>query len=220
MLHRVALWSLYVLIPVAAWLVLAAVRTGRFRHLYHRHLGESRRERQFLASLAFFLTFAIVRALTHAIHARRGPFHILQMGGRHIHHMVWGISLLLVVGYGWLMQVGTGMGQSSRVMARVMALLYGIGAALTLDEFALWLNLEDVYWLPQGRESVQAVLLFGSLLSVGVWGARFIRALGRESWRLVKYPALAIPHARHLHRRHKQRRERRKREREREKQPV
>jgi hypothetical protein len=216
--HHIALWSLFVLVPVAAWLVLAAVRTGRFRLIYHHHLQESRRERQFLASVAFFLTFAIVRTLTHAIHAGRGPFHNVQLGGRHIHHMVWGISLLLVVGYGWLMQVGTGMGQSSRVMARVMALLYGIGAALTLDEFALWLNLEDVYWLPQGRESVQAALLFGSLLSAGMWGAPFLRGLARESLRLIKFPALAIPHARHLHRRRKLRRERRKRERER--QPV
>ena len=135
--HHIALWSLFVLVPIAAWLVLAAIRTGRFRLIYQHHLRESRRERQFLASLAFFVTFAIVRTLTHAIHAGRGPFHNVQLGGRHIHHMVWGISLLLVVGYGWLMQVGTGMGQSSRVMARIMALLYGIGAALTLDEFAL-----------------------------------------------------------------------------------
>jgi hypothetical protein len=218
MLRHVALWSLYVLVPVAAWLVLAAVRTGRFRHIYHHHLQESRRERQFLASLAFFVTFAVARILTHAIHSGRGPFHNVQFGGRHIHHMVWGISLLLFVGYGWLMQVGTGMGQSSRVMARTMALLYGMGAALTLDEFALWLNLEDVYWLPQGRESVQVALLFGSLLSAGMWGAPFLRALARNSLRLVKYPALAIPHARHIHQRRRIRREQRKRDRER--QPV
>jgi hypothetical protein len=212
--HHIALWSLFVLVPIATWLVLAAVRTGRFRLIYQHHLRESRRERQFLASLAFFVTFAVVRALTHAIHAGRGPFHNVQLGGHHIHHMVWGISLLLVVGYGWLMQVGTGMGQSSRVMARLMAILYGIGAALTLDEFALWLNLEDVYWLPQGRESVQVAMLFGSLLSAGLWGLPFLRGLARESWRLIKFPALAIPHARHIHRRRKLRRERRKRERD------
>lgn len=218
MMHHIALWSLFVLVPVSAWLVLAAIRTGRFSHLYHHHLRDSRRERQFLASLSFFITFAIARVLTHAIHAGRGPFHNMQIGGRHIHHMVWGISLLLVVGYGWLMQVGTGMGQSSRALARLMALLYGIGAALTLDEFALWLNLEDVYWLPQGRESVQVALLFGSLLSAGMWGLPFVRGLARESLRLIKFPALAIPHARHLHRRRKLRRALKKRERDR--QPV
>ena len=59
-----------------------------------------------------------------------------------------------------------------------MALLYGAGAALTLDEFALWLNLEDVYWSQEGRASIDAVILFGALLSAGIWGRGFLRALG------------------------------------------
>ena len=48
-----------------------------------------------------------------------------------------------------------------------------MGAALTLDEFALWLNLANVYWSRQGRESIDAVVLFGSLLAIGTWGAPF-----------------------------------------------
>jgi hypothetical protein len=52
-----------------------------------------------------------------------------------------------------------------------MAILYGLGAALTLDEFALWLNLRDVYWAREGRSSIDAVILFGSLLAIGAWGA-------------------------------------------------
>jgi hypothetical protein len=52
-----------------------------------------------------------------------------------------------------------------------MAILYGLGAALTLDEFALWLNLRDVYWAKEGRSSIDAVILFGSLLAIGAWGA-------------------------------------------------
>jgi hypothetical protein len=59
-------------------------------------------------------------------------------------------------------------------------LLYGAGAALTLDEFALWLNLEDVYWAREGRASIDAVILFGALLLIGVWGGRFLGALVRE----------------------------------------
>jgi hypothetical protein len=57
---------------------------------------------------------------------------------------------------------------------------------LTLDEFALWLRLKDVYWSREGRESVDAVVIFGGLLSVGVWGAPFIHALLRESARLLR----------------------------------
>ena len=52
-----------------------------------------------------------------------------------------------------------------------MAILYGVGAALTLDEFALWLNLRDVYWSAEGRSSIDAIILFGALLSASSWGA-------------------------------------------------
>ena len=62
-----------------------------------------------------------------------------------------------------------------------MSFLYGVGAALTLDEFALWLNLQDVYWERQGRESIDAVLLFGALLGIGVIGGRFVAAVAREA---------------------------------------
>jgi hypothetical protein len=185
MSRRIALWLIRITVPLAAWLVISAVLTGRISELYRVHFADMRRERLFLASLAFFITFAIVRLLTHAIRAGEGPFHNLVVGGRHIHHMVYGISLLLVVGYTWLAQAGTGMPGTTPWPSRITSLLYGLASALTLDEFALWLNLKDVYWLPQGRESVKAVLLFGSLLSSTFWGAPFLHALGREAVRLI-----------------------------------
>lgn len=185
MSRELATWSLRIVVPLALLLVLFSVVSGRLSAIYRQNLGETWRERVFLASFAFFVTFALVRALTHAIRAGVGPFHNLSVGGRHIHHMVWGISLLLLVGYGWLLEVGSGVSGTSTWMGRVMALFYGIGAALTLDEFALWLNLEDVYWLPKGRESIDAVLLFGSLLSIGIWGGPLIRAMIREALRVV-----------------------------------
>ena len=70
--------------------------------------------------------------------------------------MVWGILLLLGVGYGWLIQIGTGISGTSRTAGIALSILYGVGAALTLDEFALWLNLRDVYWEREGRESIHA----------------------------------------------------------------
>ena len=136
--------------------------------------------------LGFYIAFAGIRALTHAIRAGRGPFHDVAMHGRHIHHLVWGIVLLLAVGYAWLAQVGLGTSRSSIVGSRITAILYGIGAALTLDEFALWLRLEDVYWSREGRESVEAVLLFGGLLSVGLWGGRFLQGLVRATARVLR----------------------------------
>ena len=61
-----------------------------------------------------------------------------------------------------------------------MSILYGVGAALTLDEFALWLNLKDVYFVREGRSSIDAVVLFGSLLAIGGWGAPFFRGLTKR----------------------------------------
>src|SRR5207302_750578 len=82
-----------------------------------------------------------------SIRAGIGPFHNVSAGGTHVHHLVWGIALLIAVGYVWLLEVGVG----SSWIASLTAILFGVGAALTLDEFALWLNLQDVYWDRQGR---------------------------------------------------------------------
>ena len=152
------------------------------KKLYHFHFGNERRERLFLASVGFLLTFAVVRSITHLIRAGVGPFHNVTSGGLHIHHLVWGILLLLAVGYLWLIEAGVG----SNWVASLTAVAYGVGAALTLDEFALWLNLQDVYWARQGRQSVDAVAIFGGLLSMGIWGGPFLFGLGRELRRLTR----------------------------------
>jgi hypothetical protein len=100
--------------------------------------------------------------------------------GRHIHHLVWGILILLFVGYGWLMDLGRSHSPLSVFLGRLMSVCYGVGAALTLDEFSIWLDLEpDAYWSSSGRLSIDAIILFGSLLAVGAWGAPFFRGLHR-----------------------------------------
>ena len=139
----------------------------------------------FLASLSFFVTFALTRLITHAARARDNPFQLL-VGGIHVHHLVWGILLLLLVGYTWLVQADAGSDRASRSLSRITAGLYGVGAALTLDEFALWLNLEDVYWEREGRASIDAVALFGALVSAGLWGGPFFRAVTRHASRLFR----------------------------------
>ncbi len=88
--------------------------------------------------------------------------------------MTFGISGLITVGYLWLLEIGT---NEQRRASLVTSAVYGSGAALTLDEFALWLNLEDDYWNKQGRESIDAVALFGSLLVLSVLGKGFVAEL-------------------------------------------
>src|SRR5438128_463678 len=115
----------------AAVVVVAAVFAGLLGHLtlrapgaatrlYRKHLAATRRERLFLASVTFFLTFFVLRGITHAIRSGIPPFRDITAGGTHVHHLVWGILLLLAVGYGWLAQVGTGMEGSSPWGSRVM----------------------------------------------------------------------------------------------------
>ncbi len=155
--------------------------------LYRFHFKSERRERLFLASIGFLVTFGVVRAITHMIRAGVGPFQNVTTGGLHIHHLVWGILILLLVGYLWLIQVGTGESPAPTWFSRATAVAYGIGAALTLDEFALWLNLQDVYWGGPGRESIDAVVIFAALLSVGIWGGPFFGAAARELFKLLRW---------------------------------
>ena len=151
------------------------------REAYLEHFeGQHRRERQFISTTGFFLTFALTRAVTHAIKSGKGPFHnIGGKGGPHIHHMTFGIICNLFVGYLWVLQLGTRERPSAR-LSRVTSFLFGAGSALTLDEFALWLNLEDDYWSSKGRESIDAVVLFGAMLSLGALGGGVLPKFGRR----------------------------------------
>jgi hypothetical protein len=147
-------------------------------HLHH-HLGP-RRERAMFATLGFVVALAITRGITTWLHYRgAGPNGGIVVDGVHIHHLVFGIFGLLAVGYGWLLLFGIENGPS-RLAFRLTALVYGICAALILDEFALWLNLRDVYWQRQGRESVEALCIFGGLLLWAVLIAPFARAVWRH----------------------------------------
>jgi hypothetical protein len=94
------------------------------------------------------------------------------------------------VGYVWTYRWGFGH-PGSRWGSRVSAASYGIASALTLDEFALWLDLQDDYWDKQGRKSIDAVAIFGGLLTMGVAGKSAIQELAHvRHGRLgeAKYP--------------------------------
>ncbi|MEV7773481.1 hypothetical protein [Kitasatospora sp. NPDC086791] len=114
---------------------------------------------------AFVLTFVGTRVITRLIRAGRGPFRDVEVGGTHVHHQVYGILAMLVAG---AMEFAY---RPDPPGAQILAALFGAGAALTLDEYALWLHLEDVYWSGEGRKSVDAAFLavaVGLLLVAGV----------------------------------------------------
>lgn len=150
----------------------------------YRSTFDSRRERLLVSAVAFLLGFLGARAITESIRLEIGPFHDVQVQGVHIHHLVWGIMLLLFVGYLWLAQIGTGLEGGSRMASLATAALFGLGAALTLDEFALWFYLADVYRSADGRKSVDAVVVFGAVLWIGYLAGPFTVALTRELQRI------------------------------------
>src|SRR5579863_9635911 len=173
-------WFILLLAVAGTAFLLLLLQGTPFGKAIHERIPDRPRRRLFVASVSFFLTFAGVRAVVFAILHDIPPFHFIEQGGRHIHHLVFGIIILLGVGYGWLAEIGTGADDTSILLSRLMSILYGVGAALTLDEFALWLNLRDVYWAPQGRASIDAVILFGALLAMGSWGAPLLHSSGKR----------------------------------------
>lgn len=164
-------WFILLLTVAGTTALLLIIHGTSFGQAIHDRIPDRPRRRLFIASVSFFLTFAGVRAVVYAVLHHIPPFHFIESGGRHVHHLVIGIIILLLVGYGWLCEIGVGTDGSSLFVGRLMSILYGVGAALTLDEFALWLNLRDVYWSPEGRSSIDAMILFGSLLAASAWGA-------------------------------------------------
>ena len=145
--------------------MLTGFITSEVARVYQEGIVDAGKEPALFALFAFLLTFAFIRTSTHLI--RRGvkwwPGNV-QVKGTHIHHLVWGILLLIVVGY-----LGVVLEPASP-WHEVLAILFGVGTALTLDEFALWLNLRDVYWSHEGRRSIDAVIVAGILGAVVLIG--------------------------------------------------
>ncbi len=132
------------------------------RAAVHEELDAGQRA-ALLSWLAFTTTFGAVRGITWGIRAGKGPFRNLSVGGEHLHHYMWGIGLLAGVG-----AIGVH-GEDSQRKHPAVAISYGAGLALIIDEFALLLDLKDVYWARQGRISVD--LGIGGIAAVGSYFA-------------------------------------------------
>jgi len=158
--------------------LLVLLQLTRLGFLVRATIPDRPRRRMFIASVSFLLTFAGVRILVHRIVQHEGHFQWVVVHGHHIHHLVWGILILLLVGYGWLLDLGRLHTPLAIFFSRLMSVGFGVGAALTLDEFSLWLDLEpDSYWSSAGRLNIDAIIFFGALLAVGAGGAPFFQGL-------------------------------------------
>ncbi|HEY6655094.1 MAG TPA: hypothetical protein VI028_13285 [Solirubrobacterales bacterium] len=135
--------------------------TASIGSAYQHGIVDTGREPHFLFFVAFLLTFGFIRTSTHMIRAQVSwwPGNV-SVGGTHIHHLVWGILLILISGY-----IAVAIAPESP-WREVVAVFFGIGTGLTLDEFALWLNLKDVYWEKDGRKSIDAVIIASAVSGV------------------------------------------------------
>jgi hypothetical protein len=110
----------------------------------------------FLVLVGFILSFGFIRMSTRLMRSPRVPWwpgSVVSDGGVHIHHLVFGIVTMMVTGaLGFL-----AFGRSP--MTEICAFGFGVGAGLTIDEFALWVHLEDVYWSAEGRSSIDATVI-------------------------------------------------------------
>jgi len=133
--------------------------------LFERAIVDTGRLAPFLFFVALLGTFAFIRTSTHMIRAQVSwwPGNV-SVGGTHVHHLVWGILAMLVFGY-----VGV-VHEPGSPWHEILSVLFAIGAGLTLDEFALWLELKDVYWEKAGRKSIDAMIVAGCLAGIVLVG--------------------------------------------------
>ncbi|MEU9520911.1 hypothetical protein [Streptomyces sp. NPDC048224] len=131
---------------------------------WQRNIMEPGKLPLLLALGAFVLTFVITRVVTRLIRAGKGPFGNVETGGVHIHHVVPGVVLTVVGGFGAVAGGRHGFGSA------LAAVVFGVGAGLVLDEFALILHLDDVYWTEAGRKSVEVVVLTAALVGLVLAG--------------------------------------------------
>jgi hypothetical protein len=154
---------------------------------WQREIVDPGKQPLLLCSVAFVVTFAVTRIIVRSIRAGKGSLKDNVVGGVHIHHVVPGIILMTVFGL-------MGLGAQSTGWQSVAGIGFGAGLALVLDEFALILHLEDVYWSNEGRTSVDAVFLTAGVMFLVLVGSSPMDDSGTDgtAGRIGLFVALAV----------------------------
>lgn len=132
---------------------------------------------------SFLISFLFIRTSARLMRSPKVPWwpgSVTTEGGLHIHHLVFGIVLMLIGG-----TLGFAIDEAQSPWVELAAVAFGIGAGLTFDEFALWVHLEDVYWSDEGRQSVDAAVIaiaFVGLVLTGAFSAQLDTA---STWLIV-----------------------------------
>ena len=130
--------------------------------------------------LAILVTFLLTRTVTRLIRSGAGGragLGNIRIAGNHVHHQVFGILIIIGTGIVLVSKAPRGAGLD------VAAAVFGAGIGLTVDEFALWLHLEDVYWSHEGRKSVDAIFCVLVITGTLIGGAEFVTGrIGTAAW--------------------------------------
>ncbi|MCB0861588.1 MAG: hypothetical protein KDB66_00055 [Solirubrobacterales bacterium] len=140
-----------------------------FSRFWHDQIETNHQQAIFLVLVGFLLSFAFIRMSTRLMRSPKVPWwpgSIVSDGGLHVHHHVFGIVLMMISGAVGFALAGEG------TAFNLCGLAFGIGIGLTIDEFALWLHLEDVYWSEEGRRSIDATVLTAVVLALLMFGVR------------------------------------------------
>jgi hypothetical protein len=123
----------------------------------------------FLVLLGLLVSFGFIRMSTRLMRSPRVPWwpgSIVSEGGVHVHHLVFGIVLMMAAG------TISFAGFATSPIYEICAFLFGVGIGLTIDEYALWVHLEDVYWSKEGRSSIDAMVIACALMGLAILGIR------------------------------------------------
>jgi hypothetical protein len=149
---------------------------------WHDQLVDHHRQALFLVLVAFLGSFAFIRLSARLSRSPRftwWPGSVVSESGVHLHHLVWGICLMLAGGI-----LGFALYNSSPGL-EICAALFGIGAGLTIDEFALWVYLDDVYWAREGRSSIDAAVIAAGVMLLVLFAGQPINVGGGSAGAIV-----------------------------------
>ena len=134
---------------------------------FWNRISEHELQGLYLVLVGFILSFAFIRMSTRLMRSPKVPWwpgSIVSESGVHLHHLVFGIVTMMAAGAGGFAAFG------NSPWTEICAFAFGIGAGLTIDEFALWVYLDDVYWAKEGRSSIDATVIAAALMLLALLG--------------------------------------------------
>jgi hypothetical protein len=138
-----------------------------FTEFWNDQIVAEEKEGVFLVLVGFLLSFGFIRMSTRLMRSPRVPWwpgSVVSESGVHVHHLVFGIVTMMIAGTAGFVAMG------DSPWTEICAAAFGVGAGLTIDEFALWVYLEDVYWSDQGRISIDATVIAAAMMGLIVLG--------------------------------------------------